>query len=153
MVLQIPITETKLHRALAVPPCMQVFAEHPLALFYHCDAAVSYQMHQLGHLMKNSPDNLDRRSTLIQQLKEAQHNLVNVLMHLTTLSLPKKEIASRDFQAKYPDDINLDQLNGAYARLAKARCASTQQLGCCSMENAYLVCFMSLRRNRSRLWH
>ena len=70
-------------------------------------------MHQLGYLMKNSPDNLDRRSMLIQQLKEAQHNLVNVLVHLVQLSLPETERTPRDFQAKYPDDISLDQLNGS----------------------------------------
>ncbi|KAL5471008.1 hypothetical protein EMCRGX_G029079 [Ephydatia muelleri] len=84
----------------------------PLAVFYHCDVAVTRLMKDLNQLMENYPDNLDRRATLIRQLKEAQHNLVNVLMVIAEDALGPEGRASRDFRAKYPDDVALDQVNG-----------------------------------------
>lgn len=69
-------------------------------------------MKDLNQLMENYPDNLDRRATLIRQLKEAQHNLVNVLMVIAEDALGPEGKASRDFRAKYPDDVALDQVNG-----------------------------------------
>ena len=81
-------------------------------MFYHCDVAVTRLMKDLNQLMENYPDNLDRRATLIRQLKEAQHNLVNVLMVIAEDALGPEGRASRDFRAKYPDDVALDQVNG-----------------------------------------
>ena len=91
--------------------CLQSDSEHPLALFHHCDNAVLYQMNQLSQLMKTVPDNLDRRSQLIRQLKDSQHSLLNVLMYMVDTVLPEGKTA-REFQAKYPDDLPLDQIYG-----------------------------------------
>ena len=51
------------------------------------------------------------RAVLIRQLKEAQHNLMNVIMSIAGHAIPHNR-ASRDFRAKYPDDVLLDQING-----------------------------------------
>ena len=51
------------------------------------------------------------RSVLIRQLKEAQHNLMNVIMSIANQVIPDKR-APRDFRAKYPDDVLLDQISG-----------------------------------------
>ena len=51
------------------------------------------------------------RAVLIRQLKEAQHNLMNIIMSITSHAIPQNR-ASRDFRAKYPDDVLLDQING-----------------------------------------
>lgn len=51
------------------------------------------------------------RSVLIRQLKEAQHNLMNVIMSIADHAIPNQR-ASRDFRAKYPDDVLLDQISG-----------------------------------------
>ena len=48
---------------------------------------------------------------LIRQLKEAQHNTMNVIMGIAEQAIPNNR-ASRDFRAKYPDDVLLDQING-----------------------------------------
>lgn len=54
---------------------------------------------------------LSCRAVLIRQLKEAQHNLMNIIMSITSHAIPHNR-ASRDFRAKYPDDVLLDQING-----------------------------------------
>lgn len=51
------------------------------------------------------------RSTLIQHLKESQHNLMTVIMNIMEEAIPHRR-ASRDFRAKYPDDVLLDQISG-----------------------------------------
>lgn len=61
--------------------------------------------------MRTAPDNLDRRATLIKQLKEAQHNLMNVIFAVIQEALPEY-CGVRDFRAKYPDDVLVDQING-----------------------------------------
>ena len=76
-------------------------------------------MNQLSQLMKTVPDNLDRRSQLIRQLKDSQHNLLNVLMYMVDTVLPEGKTA-REFQAKYPDDLPLDQIYGMLS--VKVRC-------------------------------
>lgn len=48
---------------------------------------------------------------LIRQLKEAQHNLMNVIMSIAERVIPDRR-TSRDFRAKYPDDVLLDQISG-----------------------------------------
>ncbi|CAI8050700.1 Lateral signaling target protein 2 homolog [Geodia barretti] len=68
-------------------------------------------MQELNYLMKTTPDNLDRRATLIRQLKEAQHNLMNVIFAVTRDAVPEHHTC-RDFRAKYPDDVLVDQING-----------------------------------------
>ena len=54
------------------------------------------------------------RSTLIHQLKEAQHSLMNVIMTILQEAIPSNR-APRDFRVKYPDDVLLDQVNGQFA--------------------------------------
>jgi len=61
--------------------------------------------------MRTAPDNLDRRATLIKQLKESQHNLMNVIFAIIQEAIPEY-CAVRDFRAKYPDDVLVDQING-----------------------------------------
>lgn len=51
------------------------------------------------------------RATQIKQLKESQHTLMNVIMSITEQAIPENR-ASRDFQAKYPDDVIVEQING-----------------------------------------
>ena len=51
------------------------------------------------------------RATLIKQLKDAQHNLMTVIMCIADQAIPDHR-ASRDFRAKYPDDVILEQING-----------------------------------------
>jgi len=51
------------------------------------------------------------RATLIKQLKDAQHNLMTVIMCIADQAIPDHR-TSRDFRAKYPDDVILDQING-----------------------------------------
>ena len=76
-------------------------------------------MQELNYLMKTTPDNLDRRAMLIKQLKEAQHNLMNVIFAITKDAVPDHHTC-RDFRAKYPDDVLVDQINGecTYAEAA-----------------------------------
>ena len=62
--------------------------------------------------MRTTPDNLDRRATLIKQLKEAQHNLMNVIFAIIQEAVPAESLSVRDFRAKYPDDVLVDQING-----------------------------------------
>ena len=71
-------------------------------------------MHQLNRLMQTSPNNLDQRDKLIVQLKEAQHNMINLLRHITEQLVPAEDRDTLDFRAKYPDNVHIDQLNGAY---------------------------------------
>ena len=85
-----------------------------MAVFYYCDEAVNHQMQELNYLMRTTPDNLDRRATLIRQLKEAQHNLMNVIFAITQDAVPGHHTC-RDFRAKYPDDVLVDQINGEYS--------------------------------------
>ena len=92
-------------------PFIQRDSKHPLALFNYCDTAVIYQMSQLGQLMKTSPNNLDRRSALIKQLKDAQHNLIDIFMYLVDNVIPEHKV-STDFRLKYPDEIQLDMIHG-----------------------------------------
>ena len=80
-------------------------------------------MHELNHLMKTTPDNLDRRATLIRQLKDAQHNLMNVIFAITQgtpspslIDAVPEHHTCRDFRAKYPDDVLVDQINGEHIR-------------------------------------
>ncbi len=54
---------------------------------------------------------LFNRSVLIRQLKEAQHNLMNVIMSIADQVIPDRR-APRDFRAKYPDDVLLEQISG-----------------------------------------
>lgn len=60
------------------------------------------------------------RSVLIRQLKEAQHNLMNVIMSIADRAIPDQR-ASRDFRAKYPDDVLLDQISGEWSLRKKER--------------------------------
>ena len=92
---------------------MQLTDGDPMAVFYYCDDAVNHQMQELNYLMKTTPDNLDRRATLIRQLKEAQHNLMNVIFAITQDAVPGHHTC-RDFRAKYPDDVLVEQINGEY---------------------------------------
>ena len=91
---------------------MQLGDNDLLAVFYYCDQAVNQQMEQLNYLMRTSPDNLGRRSVLIRQLKEAQHNLMNIILCIVQQAIPADQVASRDYRVKYPDDVLLDQING-----------------------------------------
>lgn len=91
-------------------------SKHPLALFNYCDTSVIYQMSQLAQLMKTSPNDLDRRSALIKQLKDAQHNLINVFIYLVDNAVPEHKV-STDFRFKYPDEIQLDMIHGTYTFL------------------------------------
>ena len=85
---------------------------HPLSLFHHCDTAVLNQMAQLSQFVKGSSDNdLDRRSKLIKDLKDSQHNLLIVLMHTVDMVIPEQKMA-RDFRVKYPDELPMDQFYG-----------------------------------------
>lgn len=56
------------------------------------------------------------RAMLIRQLKEAQHNTMNVIMSIAEQAIPDSR-ASRDFRSKYPDDVLLDQINGEIYRV------------------------------------
>ena len=60
-----------------------------------------------------APSLLLRRATLIHQLKESQHNLMNIIMTLMQQSIPGGRTPCH-FRAKYPDDILLDQINGRF---------------------------------------
>ena len=99
---------------------VQPASSHPLALFYYCDTAVTHQMQQLNHLMRTSPDNLDRRAKLIAQLKEAQHNMINLLRHITEQLVPAEDRDTLDFRAKYPENVRVDQINGTSSCVAVA---------------------------------
>ena len=92
---------------------MQPGSNHPLALFHHCDLAVIHQMSELGNLLKTTPNNLDRRSVLIQLVKHAQHNLIDVLDYLVNSGIPDLK-TSTEFRVKYPDDLQIAQMNGMY---------------------------------------
>ncbi len=81
------------------------------AIFYYCDHAVTQQMEALTRFMSNTPDNLGRRAVLIRQLKEAQHNLMNVIMSIVHDAIPDQE-NRRDFRGKYPDDVIVDMISG-----------------------------------------
>ena len=63
------------------------------------------------HAKCHSSTALTSRSTLIQHLKESQHNLMTVIMNIMDEAIPQRR-ASRDFRAKYPDDVLLDQISG-----------------------------------------
>ena len=63
------------------------------------------------HAKRYSNSAITSRSTLIQHLKESQHNLMTVIMNIMDEAIPQRR-ASRDFRAKYPDDVLLDQISG-----------------------------------------
>lgn len=98
-------------------PPLQPASNHPLALFYYCDTAVTHQMDQLNSLMRTTPDNLGRRSRLIAELKESQHNMITVLQHITSQLIPVGERESLDFRVKYSDEVQMDQINGKHQKL------------------------------------
>ena len=113
MALPVPISiQFMILTPLVVFFCPQRSDKYPLSIFFYCDNAVTQQMRELNHLMQSSPNNLDRRATLIRQLKEAQHNLVNVVVLIMNQVLPRGRTVNKDFRAKYPDDVLLDQING-----------------------------------------
>ena len=64
--------------------------------------------------MRTTPDNLGRRSRLITELKESQHNMITVLQHITSQLIPAGERESLDFRAKYSDEVQMDQINGKH---------------------------------------
>lgn len=67
---------------------------------------------------------------LIRQLKESQHNLMNVIMSIADLVIPDQR-ASRDFRAKYPDDVLLDQISGEFvAKLSTCTVSDSEQHLC-----------------------
>lgn len=68
-------------------------------------------MNELGNLMKTEPNNLSRRSLLIQRAKDAQHNLIDVLNYLVNTGIPDQK-TSTEFRVKYPDDIQITHMNG-----------------------------------------
>ena len=68
-------------------------------------------MQELNYHIRAMPDNLDRRAKLIKQLKESQHNLMNVIFSIVQDAVPE-HYTSKDFRAKYPDDVVLEQING-----------------------------------------
>ena len=68
-------------------------------------------MTQLSQEMKGTSNNLDRRSKLIKDLKDSQHNLILVLMHMINTIIPELK-QSRDFRCKYPDELTIDQTYG-----------------------------------------
>lgn len=70
-------------------------------------------MESLTHFMRSTPDNLGRRLVLIQHLKEAQHNLMNVIMSIVHDAIPE-EVDPRDFRGKYPDDVSVDMISGEH---------------------------------------
>lgn len=92
---------------------MQLGDSRSLTLFYYCDIAVNHQMEELNHLMRTNPDNLDRRATLIRHLKEAQHNLMSVIIGIVQEAIPEHR-APCDFRVKYPDDVLLDRIQGEH---------------------------------------
>lgn len=58
-------------------------------------------------------NNLDRRSKLLKDLKDSQQNLLLVLMHMVDVVTPHMK-TSRDFRAKYPDEVTIEQLYGEF---------------------------------------
>lgn len=76
------------------------------------DSFISYKMSSLLTISFSC----HFRATLIRQLKEAQHNLMNVIMCIADQAIPGSR-ASRDFRVKYPDDVLLDQINGKGIKL------------------------------------
>ena len=68
-------------------------------------------MVHMNHLLRSNPDDLNRRNEMIQQLKQSQHNLMNVILSIIEDAIPTTR-SPRHFRAKYPDDVLLDQING-----------------------------------------
>ena len=83
----------------------------PLSLFYYCDQEVTRHMVHMNQLLRSNPDDLNRRNEMIQQLKQSQHNLMNVILTIIEDAIPDTR-SPRHFRAKYPDDVLLDQING-----------------------------------------
>ncbi|XP_065919581.1 lateral signaling target protein 2-like [Dysidea avara] len=85
--------------------------KRPLSLFYYCDREVTRHMVHMNQLLRSNPDDLNRRNEMIQQLKQSQHNLMNVILNIIEDAIPDSR-SPRHFRAKYPDDVLLDQING-----------------------------------------
>lgn len=68
-------------------------------------------MVHMNQLLRSNPDDLNRRNEMIQQLKQSQHNLMNVILNIIEEAIPDTR-SPRHFRAKYPDDVLLDQING-----------------------------------------
>ncbi|XP_019849392.1 PREDICTED: lateral signaling target protein 2 homolog [Amphimedon queenslandica] len=100
-------------------------SKHPLALFHHCDFSVMHQMRELSQLMKTNPDNLDRRSQLLRQLKDSQHNLIGVFKYLVETAIPDLQI-STEFRIKYPDEMQTEDFNGSIWFGAECLAAGSQ---------------------------
>ena len=82
-----------------------------MSLFYFCDQEVTRHMVHMNQLLRSNPDDLNRRNEMIQQLKQSQHNLMNVILSIIEDAIPDTR-SPRHFRAKYPDDVLLDQING-----------------------------------------
>ena len=61
--------------------------------------------------MKTNPDNLDRRSQLLRQLKDSQHNLIGVFKYLVETAIPDLQV-STEFRIKYPEEMQTEDFNG-----------------------------------------
>ena len=68
-------------------------------------------MVHMNQLLRSNPDDLNRRNEMIQQLKQSQHNLMNIVLTIIEDAIPNTR-SPRHFRAKYPDDVLLDQING-----------------------------------------
>lgn len=68
-------------------------------------------MVHMNQLLRSNPDDLNRRNEMIQQLKQSQHNLMNIILSIIEDAIPGTR-SPRHFRAKYPDDVLLDQING-----------------------------------------
>lgn len=70
-----------------------------------------HQMRELSQLMKSNPNNLDRRSQLLRQLKDSQNNLINVFKFLVETAIPDLQTPT-EFRVKYPEEMHTESFNG-----------------------------------------
>ncbi|KAJ8015183.1 hypothetical protein DPEC_G00023490 [Dallia pectoralis] len=80
-----------------------------LAQFYHADEELRQVATKLNSLDgKNKPQ---RCALLVSQFRSCQDNVLNILNHIMNESIPE-ERANRDFYVKFPEEIQLVNLEG-----------------------------------------
>eukprot|EP00118_Oscarella_pearsei_P024904 m.307078 g.307078 ORF g.307078 m.307078 type:complete len:531 (+) comp41872_c0_seq1:126-1718(+) len=82
---------------------------HTLASFYHADRDVARLADDLQR--RRTANRKDARE-LQRRLRQAQQTLMDIIMLCVQEAVPEGERSPRAFRVKYPDEVNLETLNG-----------------------------------------
>ncbi|XP_065827912.1 lateral signaling target protein 2 homolog [Oscarella lobularis] len=85
---------------------------HTLAAFYYADRDFSRLVDDLQRSKRRGTANISETRELQREVRAAQQTLMDLIAQCVREAVPEGERAARAFRVKYPDEINLDTLNG-----------------------------------------